>query len=119
MSGSRTKQLRRRFMKRQGRAPLRAEGHVTITSKVVPIAKTLMRVMVQRKASPNPQKDELRYFRRHGMTIQEAALRRAYYLAAVARHKKEVEDNNLRTAGFGRLLLNVTPTPEAEAVLVQ
>ena len=119
MSGSRTKQLRREFMKRQGRAPLRAEGHVTITSKVVTIAKTLMHVMVERKASLNPQKDEFRYFKRHSMTIQEAAPERAYYLAAVVRHRKETEDNNRRMGGFGRLLLNVKPAPEAEVVAVQ
>ena len=118
MSGSRTKQLRREFVKRQGRAPLRAEGHVTITTKLLKVAKSLIRVAVQHKPG-TIQKDEFRYFKRHGMTIQEAALQRAYYLAAVARHKKEVEDNNLRMAGFGRLLLNVTPTPAAEAVLVQ
>jgi hypothetical protein len=103
---------------RQGRAPLRAEGHVTITTKVLKIAKSLVRVAVQRKAG-TIQKDEFRYFKRHDTTIQEAAVQRAYYLAAVARQNKEVEDNNLRMQGFGALLLNVKPASETEVVLAQ
>lgn len=91
MSGSRTKQLRRECRERLGRAPLKAEGHVT--HRATTIKGTLRRVWAALK--PNPiQVDEFRFFKRRGCTPEEERAARWRFLGACAKHKAAVERNN-------------------------
>ena len=96
MSGSRTKALRRECEKRLGHAPFEADGHVTIRwTRLEGIGH---RVLAFFKKPAKTQADEFRFFKRHGKTIQEAALERGQYSARVERHKREVEESNVRIA---------------------
>jgi hypothetical protein len=101
MSARRTKQLRRECARRLGRAPLKADGHITMRAGSVPAtgrtgkpAGLLRRVWLLLKPADRLQVDEFRFFKRHGCTPGETAARRAGELAARRRHEAEVDRHN-------------------------
>jgi len=94
MSGRRTKQLRRECARLLGRAPRKADGHVTIRS-VLAVSKVdgrpfLRRMWSMLKPAKHVQIDEFRYFKRHGrIPAQDIATRRTP-LGADARRREGV-----------------------------
>lgn len=99
MSGRRAKQLRRECIERMGRAPRKAEGHITTTTAVAQVIQrgkaVLQRIFVKPKDAPRTA-DEFRFFKRHGCTRDEAAVAHAEFLVRRIDHRKAVDTNNER-----------------------
>ena len=101
MSGKRTKQLRKECHVRLGRAPFKADGHVTHRTGLVAWRDERGRTILSRiwnhftrPKDHKPQIDEFRFFKRHGVTPQEAESRRAQELAHRERRRLAIERNN-------------------------
>ena len=109
MSGRRIKQLRKECRERLGRAPFKADGHVTHMTSLVAWRDERGRSILSRiwnyftrPKEHVPQIDEFRFFKRHGATPQEIESRRAEKLAQGERHRLAVERNNERMEDLRR-----------------